>query len=103
MTGICIAVASTFCGAAMLSFSGKVTSTRTVSNLIACIAQPIHCIPLDPSCADDWRLHCRGIHLQQSRHAELPWQSKLSTSSASFPECTTREPSKALITAAQQP
>ena len=27
-TGICIALASTFCGAAMLSFSGKVGSPR---------------------------------------------------------------------------
>ena len=30
-TGICIALASTFCGAAMLSFSGKVTSHQNRS------------------------------------------------------------------------
>lgn len=36
-TGICIAVASTFCGAAMLSFSGKVISKDPVASLTACI------------------------------------------------------------------
>ena len=67
-TGICIAVASTFCGAAMLSFSGKVPST--CAPLQACQSVRRN-MPLD---IHHWPLHCCSVH---SLHAEPLWQCEL--------------------------